>query len=353
MNIPEIIKSIRYKYLFPDSKKILTFHQLPYEEKDFFFQIRSEFYNKQLYISNYIESFNKNYDMYLCGDSVILAVDSKEQDKETLGQKISRQLNAKILSFNCGAFSPILYKDVFTLIPKTTLPKIFLLEFNLRSLSDEWYLRPAYQFESLRSACNSLRLQKILLSPIIEKIYLPYYFYITHSDAMLKKTKFYTETILKNSTTGYRRELAFRTSFHYCFPIEFIKVRIQNLISVIKILQHKNFIPYIFITPINYQLLIHKNEIPLMKNNIEKVKNYCLSAGALVKDFSELAASTEFTDAEHLKASGREKLVHEIKKWINIDFKSSTPKFTSYGIPNCICTRPEEMKRSAALCQKI
>lgn len=353
MKLIDALFSVFYRYHFPKSNKDIPFWRIPYEERKYFNIVKNDFLKNRIYIEDFISKFNNEYDIFLSGDSVILAKDINELDQESLGFKIAKSLNARILSFNCGAFSSLLYSYIFKNLPKMKYAKIFLLEFNLRSLSDEWYLRPSYQFESVRAISTSISLQKYITRNITDYILIAYYFKIKYSDTMLKQTRLYTDLVLKNTNMKYRKYLSLRTSFHYCFPEYYIKKRIIHLIKTIRILKEKNFIPYIFITPINYQSLIATQEIDIMKNNIKCVITHCEKAGALLKDFSCLIDGQGFTDAEHLRASSREYLAKKISEWIGITFKSANYTLDSYGIPNLICIRPEEMKATAEICQKI
>ena len=350
MNFIRMISSYFYKYYFYDSKEIITFYNLHKYRSKYFNDFILDYKNMQNYIIKYINQFD-NYNFYLCGDSVILATDQNEDDKETLGQKISKESKANILSFNCGAFSSLCYYDVFSNIPKIKNKKIFLIEFNLRSLSDEWFLRPSYQFNNLRIICNSLKNYKKF--NFLEKFYQSYFFYYKYSDLMYNNTIFFIDNILKNYNIPYRKKLLLRTSFHYCFPKEFIKIRITHLCKVIKLLHKKNFIPIVFITPLNYSEKIDISEKKILIENINEVIKFCNRYSAITLDFSTLFGSDAFTDAEHLRSKARQILAEQLIKKLSIRFNNTNPVFTSYGLPNLICIRPNEMEYYANICKKI
>lgn len=112
-------------------------------------------------ISNIIVNID-NADIIIFGDSV-LNFSGPFEDHTSVPRFLSANCKGKIYNFSAGSFSFLLFNRFFkhygSQFKDALKGKVVLFEINPRSFSDEWFLRPSYQFEHVEGFLNNDQIQ--------------------------------------------------------------------------------------------------------------------------------------------------------------------------------------------------
>lgn len=268
-----------------------------------------------------IEEFEP--DIIFLGDSVIDDCVEREIDKSPIDTLLASQLSKKVISLHRGTFSFFLYQYLFQWLPCNTKRQcIVVMEFNLRSLSDHWFIRPVCAFSHFRYLTEYHLRQRSYGSLLYR------YHAYTHSDLLIRinnryRAQKYDMAIISEQNTIGDLLNAIKTNqepmameFYYCYNNRKVFSRIKVLLQCVRLLQSKGYQPLVYLTPVDYELI--KAEVGAVFLNQYR-QNLLNVAGSLRKvrgleflDFNDLLHHKHFKDAEHLLFSGRERLAKEL-----------------------------------------
>ena len=102
-----------------------------------------------------LDNFRKA-DVIIFGDSVMNFADPMENNKTSVPRFLlnNGSVRGKVYNFSAGSYSSLVHSLLFTYKNDEVLDaldgKLIIYEINLRSFSDEWYIRPNCRFEHIK-----------------------------------------------------------------------------------------------------------------------------------------------------------------------------------------------------------
>jgi hypothetical protein len=292
-----------------------------------FFSAQSDFLLMINTLSELINEIHNN-EIILFGDSIMSFTDNK---KILFDDVLQKYINTNIVSFHGGAYSFLLYTNILDIFPSYTTTKkntrkIIMIPVNMRTFSDEWFIRPSYSFMQVNPSVKYIAGESII-EQFID------YFEYQYSNILLSQTEEYNNTvscvnIVKNDNTImeiYDRlkllegseNIGASFKFYYCYPSHILNERSMKLIETGKKIKNKGYIPIFYITPINYELIKY-NDYFLFENNVNLLKNILKLNKFYVIDMSIFLEQKFFTECEHLTANGIIKVVQKLAENIKV-----------------------------------
>ena len=259
-------------------------------------------------------------DLLFFSDSTSIRCAEGETPCRSLDAYLARATGRRVCSLQDGAYSFLLYNELFALLPQAKKPIPALITVNLRSFSEEWLLRPSYLFPDIRAVIRCLT-GELPFAAALEQ-----YFLCTATDFMRNET-----LAFKNRTSGMaegppqtighilegrHRDVRLSLEFFYCYSPGQATACLADLLRPFRTLAAKGYIPCAYLTPINYEAILELCSHPAQERYAANV--HCLAEAlrqecAVFADCSNLLGVDAFMDlSEHLFAPAKEALANRL-----------------------------------------
>ncbi|UQZ91357.1 hypothetical protein C4J81_18845 (plasmid) [Deltaproteobacteria bacterium Smac51] len=234
------------------------------------------------------------------GDSTLHCNDDQDEQGRTLLKLVAQHLGYDIAAFESWAFAPPSYLNIARILPEATArTKRVIICLNLRSFSDEWFLRPLYQFNSLNAVAR-YHLKESSFRDSFRAFFEILYtdkLRLSHERFLAMETQCgqiaaITELIASDSEN--------QGKYCYAFPDNYIRSRIAPYIETALVLLAKGYEVIPYITPCCWSPLNEDDRARVGVNAALIVETF-KGHGVDVIDFSTLFEDhSDFTCAEHL-----------------------------------------------------
>lgn len=299
------------------------------DENGIFRYIRSLETQRESFIRDLYDS-----DAILLGDSVIEYTETGDRHPDSIAKILCQQLRTRLYSFSGGSFSYLLWNRIISKatehsefghkIREALKGKLIIIPINLRSFSDEWYLRPSYQYSYIETILsdsidiNSFtfnyfsshlkEMTELYYSGNLDKEFNPELY--AQLDLIKQKSGGGESPIVRDVYNFFKsnRE-AYSTQYAFYYGYNLNTKRLEEFLKLDCLINGlESVTPLYYITPVNYQLMSDKTQERLDKN-IALIKR---SLDRMVFDYSHLVVKEHFYDKEHLRFDGRKSLANKL-----------------------------------------
>lgn len=256
-------------------------------------------------------------DIVFLGDSV-LTYAASDEEKTSIPKLFSLLSKGNIYNFSAGSFSFFLYSYLFKKFnkkfKKAFKGKIVIFEINLRSFSDEWYIRPTYRFEHIDSLFNkkpydvAIQIYSNKLNEQTENFYnLPLTTDIT------KYKEFNSCTTIRDVFNYFKQNpsiYSHQFDFYYGYSLARLKNRLTPLESVLDFFHSIKTDSKLFcwLTPLNNKYFSQELDKSI-RDKTSYLSDFIKKKGLTCLDFTySITESNKFLDKEHLNINGRREL---------------------------------------------
>lgn len=265
-------------------------------------------------------------DIVFFGDSVMNFAGSNEV-KTSIPKYFSNQIKGNIYNFSAGSFSFFLFEKLFSEFryefKQALKGKVALFEINMRSFSDEWYIRPTYRFEHIRSwfTNDTSHPAHEIFSDKLKK--LTDQFYNTSLTEDIRRFNEFAQCKSIRDIFNYFKvnpdDKHAQFNFYYGYSEERLRSRLselENLLNFFSTIKKDTKVVFWF-CPLNFNCVSEELSVGINKN-INYLIEFIKKRGFSTIDLTRLIASNnDFLDKEHLKYTGRMKVAQELAKEVS------------------------------------